>query len=963
MARLALLCLLAAASPAARAAGAEEGTDPRYHFEIAEPTLGAALEAIARVAGSNVLYPYELAAVTPISEVMGVYSLAQALELLLAGTGLSGQLTSGGVIVITAEAEAATTDGGSQMDQTDRKSRRGMFAGVAALLIGADAVTATAASAADEASNEVIENIVVTGVRGKPRSVLDSPIPIDVFSDELLQQVPQPGGLFQQLRYLVPSLNFPQRAGGGTATFIASAGLRGLNPDQTLVLVNGKRRHKTSLINTSTGLFSGSAGVDLNMIPNSAIERIEVLRDGAAAQYGSDAIAGVINIILKEQPEGGRLFAAAGENFDRDDGEFLNAGLNTGLALGENGFLNLSLDYRDRQGSERANPVPIPTEPGSGFRFFPDVDNGGGTFSVDPREGLVDRLVRNYGNYPADFYSASANVGYRIGDVELYSFATYAERSSTLFFTFRRPRDGRNNGELFPNGFIPEERIDETDFQVVAGVRGTTAGFDWDVSASTGTNEADWFNPLGANASLGEFSPTQFYLGAFETEEDVFQVDVTRGFDSGIGDLQVSFGAQYRREAFEIRAGDPKGTITYEGPDIVLPGDPRGAQGFPAFGPEDVNDETRHNVGIYGELGLQATDNIFLSAAARFEDYSDFGEESIFKLAGRWDPTPWLGVRASFNTGFRAPGIQQLGFRGTRGQFVDLDLDGVAETIVLRQTLPPTEAAADALGASPLQPETSTTFSAGVTITPGYGLTITLDAYQIDVEDRIVLSSQFNRGDGTPALGGGTIGNQVSLLLDAAGIDPSVEGVNYFTNSIDTSSRGVDLVLSYRNETDVGTFTINGAFNYNEVDIDRIASNPPELAGLVLADGQPLQQFDRARLGTYTDEFPETKLVLSSMYDYGRLGVTLRATQFGSFDNINNNPAADTSNDAEWIVDLEARYSLENGLMFTAGSNNIFNTYPDEVRAEGAFGGGQYDGNSPFGFTGGTWYLSAEYSW
>ncbi|MEM9744177.1 MAG: TonB-dependent receptor [Pseudomonadota bacterium] len=944
-------------------ATAKQGEDPKYRFDIAESTLGAALEAVARVADVNVLYPYDLAARKMPNRVVGELDLERALSVLLRGTGLSGRLTSNGVIVITPESVQARQASDIPMDQTHRNPRRGVLAGLAGLIIGASASVSPGATAAEEADNEFIESLVVTGVRGKPRSVIDSPIPIDVFSEEILDQVPQPGGLFQQLRYLVPSLNFPQRAGGGTATFIASAGLRGLNPDQTLVLVNGKRRHKTSLINTSTGLFSGSAGVDLNMIPNSAIERIEVLRDGAAAQYGSDAIAGVINIILKEDAEGGRFFAATGQNFDRGDGDFTNAGINGGFSLGDSGFLNLSLDFRDRKGSERANPVPVPTEPGSGFRFFPDVDNGDGTFSVDPRESLVNRLVRNYGNYPTDFYSASINTGYNFGEVELYGFATYANRSSTLFFTYRRPRDLRNNGELYPNGFIPVEEIQEEDFEVVVGVRGTTAGFDWDVSASTGTNEADWFNTRGANASLGEFSPTSFYLGAFQTEEDVLQADFTRGVPTAFGDLQVSFGAQYRRESFEIREGDPKGTITYDGPDIVLPNDPRGAQGFPAFGPEDVNEETRHNVGLYGELGLQMTEDLFLSAAARYEDYSDFGEESIFKLAGRWDPTPWLGIRASFNTGFRAPGIQQLGFRGTRGQFVDLDNDGVAESIVLRQTLPPSDPAAAALGASPLQPETSVNFSAGVTLTPGFGLTVTLDAYQIDLEDRIVLSSQFNRGDGTAALGGGTIGGEVSALLDAAGVDASVQGVNYFTNSIDTSSQGIDLVLTYRRDTDVGDFTLSGAFNYNDVDIDRIGDNPPELSGLVLADGTPLQQFDRARLGTYTREIPGTKAVFSGIYDIGRVGVTLRATQFGAFDNVSNNPAADTNNDEEWIVDLETRYSLDNGILLTAGASNIFNTYPDEVRSEGVFGGGQYDGNSPFGFTGGFWYARAELTW
>ncbi|MBE9069854.1 TonB-dependent receptor, partial [Leptolyngbya cf. ectocarpi LEGE 11479] len=443
----------------------------------------------AEQAQVSVLFERKLVGPHYTNEVRGDYSVEDALLVLLTETGLKGRLTETGTLIIGRCENCVDVEGNNGM-KTNNK--RGTLR--AALLTSAAAfasILPSGASAQDAAAATSTEDIlIVTGVRGEPRSVIDSPIPIDVFSSEMLERIPGTGGLFEQLRYNVPSLNLPQRAGGGTATFIASAGLRALNPDQTLVLVNGKRRHKTSLINTSTGLFSGSAGVDLNMIPNSAIDRVEVLRDGAAAQYGSDAIAGVVNIILKEAPEGGFLTATRGQNFDRNDGEFFNFGANGGFALGDNGFVNVSFDYRQNEGSERASPVPIPTEPGASFRFFPDVDNMDGTFSVDPREALVNRTVRNFGEYPSERYSFAINAAYDFGDVEAYSFATYTDRSSTLFFTFRRPRDGRNNGEIFPNGFIPEEEIREDDFEVVAGLRGTTAGFDWDLSGGYGRNIA-----------------------------------------------------------------------------------------------------------------------------------------------------------------------------------------------------------------------------------------------------------------------------------------------------------------------------------------------------------------------------------------------------------------------------------------------------------------------------------------
>lgn len=950
------LAVLATVLPTSlHASETDQSIDRLIPFNIPQQRADLALLEFAEQADLTLAVRPEEVDDIQANALVGAYRIAEGIEQLLANTGLDPVLQNEMVLNVRYERQINADEQGDTMEP----KKAGFMAALVAVFAGTGANAQT-----DSDADRSLEEIVVTGVRGAPRSISDSPIPIDVFSAEMLERIPATGGLFEQLRYNVPSLNYPQRAGGGTATFIASAGLRGLNPDQTLVLVNGKRRHKTSLINTSTGLFSGSAGVDLNMIPNSAIERIEVLRDGAAAQYGSDAIAGVVNIILREDSAGGFVTGTYGENFDRGDGEFYNAGANVGFPLGGDGFLNLSFDYRTNKGSERANPVPIPTVPGEPFRFYPDVDNGDGTFSVDPRESLVNRTVRNYGEYPSDRQSFAVNTGYDLGNVELYGFGTYTKRSSTLFFTFRRPRDGRNNGEIFPNGFIPEEEIREDDYEGIIGLRGTAFDFDWDLSGGYGRNNADWHNNLGANASLAELSPTSFYLGAFDVKESYAQFDATRAYDVSVGELQVSFGAAFRNEKFEISEGDPEGTITYDGPLLVLPTDPRGAQGFPAFGPDDVNSVSRDNVGVYGELGWQASSALFISAAGRYEDYSDSsGDQAIFKLAGRYDPTDWLGVRASFNTGFRAPSVQQLGFKGSRGQFVDLDNDSIAETIVLRQTLPSTDLAAQALGASPLVPEESTNFSAGITLNTDNGLTLTLDAYQIDIDDRIVLSAQFNRGDARAALGGGTIGDQVSILLDSAGIGPAIDGANYFTNAIDSRSRGIDLVATYTLQTDYGDFDFNGAFNYNDLEIQSIDDNPEELAALVLADGEPLQQFDRARLGTYTDEIPQTKLVFSTNFTRGAFDFLLRATQFGSFKNVTNNPAADSDNSAEFVFDVQMSYEFQNGITLSAGSNNVFNTYPDVVRPEGNFGGGQYDGNSPFGFTGGTWFVNGRYGW
>ncbi len=807
----------------------------------------------------------------------------------------------------------------------------------------------------DEGEVRAGDVIVVTGLRGRPRTVSESSIPIDVFSAEDLQTQPQTG-LFETLRYLVPSLNLPQRAGGGTATFIASAGLRGLNPDQTLVLVNGKRRHKTALINTSTGLYSGSAGVDLNLIPSSAIERIEVLRDGAAAQYGSDAIAGVINILLKDAPQGGRGEISYGENFDRGDGEFLNVSVNNGFGLGEAGFVHLSFEYRDKEFSNRARPVPLPDPANpAGLNLFRLLPGG----SLDPREFTIDRMVTsNFGNFPQESFAFGLNSGYDFGAFEIYAFGTYAERDSILDFTFRRPRDANNIPEIYPFGYRPRELISEVDFEIVAGLRTQLASFTWDFSAGYGEDNSDWNNPLGLNASLGIASPTSFYLGAINADELNIQADATRPINLAGSEAQLSFGVQYREEGFEITRGEP---LSYaDGNNGRAPD----AQGFPGFSPEAENNVSRNNVNGYVELGWDINERLFLAGALRYESYSDSsGEEIVYKVNGRYEFNDAIAVRGSYSTGFRAPSIQQLGFRGSRGQFVDLDNDGIAETIVLRQTLPPTDPAAQALGAEPLVPETSKNISIGFSFTPSDNFTLTVDAYRIDVQDRIALSTQLNRGDTRPAQGGGTIGEQISQLLDAAGFDESLGGVNYFTNAIDTRSQGIDMVATWRLDLNVGDLTLSGAFNYNDVEITEVDPNPEELSGLILANGSPIVQFDRTRLGSYTEAIPTTKATISANYKRDIFRLNVRGTRFGEFTDVATLEQNDSENESKWIFDLEAGLEFDFGLSVFTGATNIFNTYPDETGPANTLGTGFYDTISPYGFTGGNWYVRGAYRW
>ncbi len=797
----------------------------------------------------------------------------------------------------------------------------------------------------------------MTGVRGAPRSVMDSPTPIDVFSNEELNRQ-SPAGLFESLRYLVPSFNLPQRAGGGSATVIASGGLRGLNPDQTLVLVNGKRRHETSLINSVSALYNGSAGVDLNMIPTASIDRIEVLRDGAASQYGSDAIAGVINIILKDDPQAGSASLSTGQNFDRGDGEFLRASVDQGFALGSDGFAHLSLEYIDRKASNRA--VEISPD----FDLYPRLPDG----SRDPREETIDRMVTtNYGNFPQTTWVAGLNSGYNLGNgVELYGFATYAERESDLNWSYREPRLSPDAlPEVYPDGFRPLTIFDETDYEVAIGTRFTAFEYDFDLSTNFGHNKADWTNTNSLNSSLGPESPTTFDVGALEASEWTVSLDGTRSFMLEQGTLQASFGVQHRWEKYKISEGEPASYAagTYvRPPGQLFAGQPLtpGSQATPGFRPEDAGSRTRRNNNVYGELGWEPTSRLFLGAGLRYEDFNDAsGDTLIYKLTGRYEVTPDIAVRGSMNTGFRAPTLAQVAYASTTSQFRDLTGDGEQELLLLK-TLPSDSPEAVALGATPLVPEESFNVSLGLTASLTDNLTMTLDGYQIDVDDRIVITSAFSPLDTRLSADGvTTIGEQIQSILVANGLSPDISG-QFYTNAIDTRTRGVDLVLSWRHSADWGNLRVNAGYNYNDTKIRSIVDNPEELSSL-----GDIELFNRNRQGNLTDSIPDSKASVSINFQRQAFGANLRATRFGGYTVLNaTNPDLDQDSSAKIITDLELSYQVTEAITLSAGGNNIFNVYPTEVQEPNARrGAGQYQTFAPFGFTGGSWYLRAIAQW
>lgn len=778
-----------------------------------------------------------------------------------------------------------------------------------------------------------LQAIVVTGTRGPQRTVTTSTAPIDVITGTELQRVGKPDVL-SALNALVPSFNSPTRLGGGTGQIIATGTLRGLNPDQMLVLVDGKRRHKTALINAVSQIYPGSVPTDLSLIPVSSVDHIEVLRDGAAAKYGSDAISGVINIILKR---GGSNYAAftGGQNMDRSDGTFYQADLALGRKVGSQGFFDFFVGGRKQEASNRAEPVA------PNVRMYPLV-NG----QLDPREATIDRLItRNFGAFPQKTLNLGYNAGWKLGTVDLYSFATFSRRTSILNYTFRTPTNVNTLPELYPNGFRPHDAISEHDYQVVFGAKGRLGEWDWDASTSYGQDRAAQDESQTLNASLGPGSPTSFYVGTLLSNEWINSFDVTRGFPVG-ENLQVSAGVQHRLEKYRIYAGDPAGYAV--GTYVIPPGQPfsgqrpaPGVQGAATFTPADAGALSRNNLAAYAEVTYDPTSRLTLDVAGRAEHFDDSsGDTLIGEASGRYQLAPWVTLRAAVSTGFRAPSLAQEIYATSTSQF--RTLNGVVELLQIK-TLPVGSPGAQALGAVPLKPETSRNFSAGVAIQPMDNLVITVDAYEIDVDKRIALTGTLT-------------GPVISAILQATGLPPNTSA-QYFTNAIDTKTKGVDVVGAYKVDLGaLGSMQLNAGFNYNSTKITSVIPNPPELSVL----GPQYVLFNRAARGALTYGLPKTKIVIGDTWSIGKFSLSPRVTRFGGYTSPAVSASDERYNSARWIVDVESSYQFAPSLTLTVGATNLFDIYPTR-QLTAAFNAQQgrspYSSAAPFGFTGGAYYV------
>lgn len=783
------------------------------------------------------------------------------------------------------------------------------------------------------AADTELEEIVTIGTRSQARGIEDSMVPVDIITaDDLVRSPNIAGELGGLLQAAVASFSMPRQSNSGYTDIVRSAQLRGLSPDQVLVLVNGKRRHVNSVISTESKVGRGSAAVDFNNIPTSAIERVEVLRDGAAAQYGSDAIAGVINIVLKDNAEGGNISVSYGghitdlEPVDKSitDGETVTVSANQGFSFA-NGFLNLSAEFRDRSSTDRASFDQLPT---IGFAEFIAPIPPSGTPEAAPNDALAGQRNYREGDGEATDINLMYNAGFDLNSgFELYSFGSYSERDGEGYNFFRYPVSANNVASIYPNGFLPISEADITDFSVAGGITGELAG-GWllDASVTHGFNEFSDSVKNTLNSSLGTASPTEFYRGEYEYSQTVLNFDVSRGMDLGAIPVNTAAGLEFRFEDYSTKAGDPESyiagnavacavCITWGNSDTSK----IGAQSGPGLTPDDEVDEDRFAWSAYIDLEFDITEDLLFSVAGRFEDYDDFGDTVNGKAAARYEVFPGFAIRGSVSTGFRAPSLAQAFFTGTTTSY------GTGGALVRTLSLPVTAPIAQANGAQALDAEESLSMSIGFTWFHDSGLSLTFDYFEVDIDDRIALSQNIPV-DGVPGVG----------------------GVRFFTNVADTETTGFDVVAAYRHES------WNLSVAYNNIDTD-IVNNPNRV--IMGIEEQ----------NTYETAPPEDKLILTGSWSNETISALVRATRFGETERIFDFGGGFEPQQvygAEWSVDADIQYAINDNWSISAGGNNLLDEYPDlSIFDISYFGNLPYDVLSPIGVNGRFVYVRTSFSY
>jgi len=845
-----------------------------------------------------------------------------------------------------------------------------------ALAVGAalSAAPSYAAEEADAAKEEQVEKIVVVGSRGAPRSVNDSPVPIDLIGGEELER----GGntdMLELLKGSVPSFNVHSNPISDAASLVKPANLRGLSSDSTLILVNGKRRHRASVIAMlGGGINDGAQGPDISVIPSSALKQVEVLRDGAAAQYGSDAIAGVMNFVLKDDADGGSFTARYGSYYE-GDGDTVEVSGNIGMELTKDGFANISFQYKNADATSRSVQRP-------------DADgliNAGNT--------AVSSLAQIWGLPEVnDDYTIFANLGLDLGnDNEAYMFGNFSERDVRGGFYFRNPhtRGGVYSGdggdsiliadiaqaggadrtcqdvaitsanvltqqnyidnvanndncfsfnEMLPGGFTPNFGGNIIDTSITMGTRGEfDNGVMYDFSGSIGMNESSYVIYDTLNASLGPETPRDFNPGKHRQLEKTINMDFNKDLDVDSFDaLMVAGGFEWHAESFEVTAGD---TASFEAGPYIDQGFGIGSNGFPGFKPSAAGVFSRQNYAFYVDVEAQVTEDLLIGTALRYEDYSSFGSDTNYKITGQYNVTDDFSLRGSISTGFRAPTVGQANYANVQtaldeGKLVDSAL------------LPASNPIAAQLGATELTPEESQSYTLGAVWNIG-DIFLTIDYYNISVDDRISQSERY------------TLTDSDKDSLRAAGVPnvDSIQQVSYFTNDFDTTTEGVDLIANYSTSLFDGDSAFSVAYNYNETTVDKYSS--------VTGD------FKVSRL---ENDLPNHRATFTWSQSWDEVSFFVRGNYYGEYQGVHvDYDATINTGKSALTVDAEVSYFVNDSLTVSMGAQNLLDQEATKINftEQGAADcggcvnnqwGGQYYETSPFGFNGGFYYMKATYN-
>lgn len=784
----------------------------------------------------------------------------------------------------------------------------------------------------DETSADDVDpeyELIVTGTRATNRTSLDSSAPVDVFDVAELRRSGAVGNeLGQALAVVAPSFFFPRQSNSGTSDHVRAGQLRGLSPDQLLVLINGRRRHTSAVVNSETKIGRGTAAVDFNTIPLGAIKRIEVLRDGAGALYGSDAIAGVVNLILDDDPESSLVTLTAGAHATFEgaidqtlvDGETTTLEGETGFKLGEEGFLRLGVEALLRESTNRAGFDQVP--------FFYVADENDPNLAAQGRRNYFEGDPRTRG------LSGWFNGEVEAGSSTVYFFGTVASRASRGATFFRYPNDARNVPAVYPNGFLPLSTGNNLDFGLNLGVLSTLGEWDLDIGATWGHNTFQFGVVNSINASLGEDSPTEFDSGSYNLDQITVDATLRRNVPAFFDQLSVALGIGARQELFRSAQGDPASFDA--GPfDGAI-----GAQGAVGLSPDDVRTVNRSVGFAFADLSTRLAKPWYVDVAGRYELYSDFGSTLNGKFGTLVRPVDRLGLRASVSNSFRAPSVAQIGFADRSINFGD------DRALVLTRTTPVDDPVALALGAVDLNPERAFDVSAGLTVGPFEGLSLTVDAFRIAVNDRITLSERiFGPG-----------------IVDAVGDLPGgmgVESVRFFTNAVDTTTLGIEGVLGWRKAFDDGVLNVDVGASFFDTSIRSIDAPPPELTAI----DPTYQLVGVEEQNTIETAAPTNKQVLTVSYQGEKLGGTVRASRFGPATRVFNFGGgfepSQTYGD-EYQLDAEFRYTQGN-LQFAVGGSNLTDEYPDlSIDDINFFGNLPYDVLSPVGVNGRYLYLRTQ---